>query len=266
MNKKNFKCTVSYRGTAYYGWQRQTKFTTVQGMLEYALEKFFGREIKTTGASRTDAGVHAYGQSVSFQIETKMPAYNVMRVLNDLLPPDIRIMSCAEAEGFNARWNVRKKFYRYLIHNSAITYPMFAGLCWQLPGRLDTGKMKKALPLFIGEKNYFSFSSSSEGHKDHVRKIDSIKIQRQGKWIIIDLKARSFLYNMIRKIVSSLVSFAQGELSLQDIERMFKKEDRSINKHMAPADGLYLVKIIYNRNAEVGTRKPELKEETEDED
>jgi tRNA pseudouridine38-40 synthase len=249
---------VSYKGSAYHGWQRQAKQVTVQGMIEFALEKFFGGEVKINGASRTDAGVHAYGQVFSFQLETRIPAFNIMRVLNDLLPPDIRIMDCREIEGFHARWNVRKKFYRYLIHNSAIKYPFYEGLCWQLDGKLDVEKMRSALSLFKGKKDYTAFSGAGSQQKDFIRTVDSIKIQKQGKWIMIDFKAKSFLYNMIRKITAALVSHGLNEMSKHEIEQMFKTGDRSINRHMAPGEGLYLVKIIYNnakcevRNAEEG--------------
>ncbi len=263
MRRKTFKLILAYKGTAYSGWQRQTSQPTVQGMLEYAISKYFGREIKTTGASRTDAGVHAYGQTVSFQVETKLEARGVMSVLNGLLPPDIRIMRCGEKEGFNARWNVRKKFYRYLIHNSPAVYPVLAGLCWQMEDRLDAEKMRSILPLFKGEKNYFSFSSAGTQYKDYLRTVDSIKIKKQGKWIITDFTAKSFLYNMIRKIMSALVSYAQGGLAKKDVERMFSQQDRSISRHTAPAGGLYLVKIIYG-SADCGLRIAEEKRETEE--
>ncbi|HRU39905.1 MAG TPA: tRNA pseudouridine(38-40) synthase TruA, partial [Candidatus Goldiibacteriota bacterium] len=99
MSQKTFKCTVSYRGTAYYGWQRQSELPTVQGLIEFSLEKFFGHHVKTAGASRTDAGVHAYGQVFSFSVDTKIPAANIMRALNDILPHDIRIIACEEKPG-----------------------------------------------------------------------------------------------------------------------------------------------------------------------
>jgi tRNA pseudouridine38-40 synthase len=265
MNKKTFKCTVAYRGTHYYGWQRQSKVVTVQGMIEYALQKFFGKEIKTAGASRTDAGVHAYGQVMSMQVETKMTAHGVMCVLNGLLPPDIRIMRCVEEEGFNARWNVRKKFYRYIIHNSAVTYPVYDGLCWELDKKLDIAGMQPLLPLFKGEKNYFSFSSSGSGHSGYIRTVDDIKIKKQGRWVMIDFKAKSFLYNMIRKIMSALVSCSLGEMTKQDVEKMFKNEDRSVLRHMAPPGGLYLVKIIYNKSGSCNVERG-AENETQDED
>lgn len=247
MSRKSYKCTVSYKGTAYHGWQRQNDQATVQGVIEFAMEKYFGGQVKTFGASRTDAGVHAYGQVFSFQLETRIPAYNIMRVLNDLLPPDIRIMNCEEIEGFHARWNVRQKFYRYLIHNSNIKYPHLSGLAWQIQGKLDVEKMKSLLPLFKGKKDYTAFSGSGNQHKDFMRTVDSINIKKQGKWIILDFKAKSFLYNMIRKITAALVSHGQAGMSRNEIEQMFKTGDRSINRHMAPGEGLYLVKIIYNK-------------------
>jgi tRNA pseudouridine38-40 synthase len=269
MGRKDYKCVVSYRGDAYHGWQRQPNIMTVQGMIEFALLKFFGGEIKTHGASRTDAGVHAFGQVFSFQLETRIPAANIKSVLNDLLPPDIRVVDCAEREGFYARWNVRKKFYRYLINNTAVKYPFYEGLCWQLDRKPDIEKMKAAGQLFKGEKNYKAFSNSGIQHEDFIRTVDSININKQGKLIIIDFKAKSFLYNMIRKITGALVSHGLNELSANEIERMFKTGDRSINRNMAPPDGLYLVKIIYKSaeskaSPDSGNRNPEAREEDEE--
>lgn len=258
MPSKNYKCTVSYRGTAYHGWQRQKDTATVQGMIEFALEKFFGGPVMINGASRTDAGVHAYGQVFSFRLETRIPAQNIRKVLNELLPPDIRIMDCREIADFHARGGVRKKFYRYVIHNSAITYPLYSGLCWQLQDRLNIEKMRALLGLFKGKKDYKAFSGSGTQHKDFLRTVDSIKIKTEGKWVIIDFKAKSFLYNMIRKITAALVSHGLGEMSKNEIERMFTTGDRSINRHMAPPEGLYLVKIIYG-SPESGVRSPESK-------
>jgi tRNA pseudouridine38-40 synthase len=262
MSRKSYKCVVSYKGSAYHGWQRQEKQVTVQGMIEFALLKFFGGEIKIYGASRTDAGVHAYGQVFSFQLATRIPAQNIKRVLNDLLPADIRIMDCREEEGFHARWNVRKKFYRYLIHNTAIKYPLYTGLCWQLDAKLDLEKMRSILSLFKGKKDYRAFSGSGTQHKEFMRTVDSIRIRKQGKWVIIDFMAKSFLYNMIRKITAALVSYGMGEMSRHEIEQMFKTGDRSINRHMAPGEGLYLVKIIY-ASPESGVRSPESRESPE---
>jgi tRNA pseudouridine38-40 synthase len=246
--RKNFKCTVAYDGSPYYGWQKQDNFVTVQGMIEYALEKTFNHKIPTKGASRTDAGVHAYGNVFSFSAETPMDGKGVKAVLNNILPEDIRIMECISAEGyFHPRNNVRKKFYRYVIYNSPVAYPFQRKYAWHIEGKLNVRKTNEALPLFAGRKNYTAFSASGSEAEDFVRSFDSIKVKKAGKLVILDFTGRTFLYKMIRKVTAALVSYAFGKLSKADIEEMFTAQDRKLLKGCAPAGGLYLVKIIYRK-------------------
>jgi tRNA pseudouridine38-40 synthase len=248
---KNFKCVVSYKGSNYSGWQKQKQkqIMTVQGMLEFALQKFFGGEIKTTGASRTDAGVHAFGQVFSFMVETKLEGKGIKSVLNGILPPDIRIRSCDEASfDFSPRRDVKTKLYRYVIYNRQFMSPVFSDLAWHVHDSLDMAGMRTLLPLFKGRKNYFSFSAASD-KEDHFREVKSIAIKKRGPWITLDFKGRGFLYNMIRRITAAMVEHAKGNLSFKDIEDLFKSEDRSKLTFTAPPHGLYLVKIIYERKA-----------------
>lgn len=251
MPKKIFKCIVSYNGTNYFGWQRQKDAPTIQGTIEYSLSKFFNREIKIIGASRTDAGVHSFGQVFSFQVDTEIEisASNIKSVLNDLLPQDIRIISASEvAQNFNPRYNVREKFYRYVIYNGKTLYPFYNNFCWHIQDRIDISKIKKILCLFRGEKNYYSFSGSGTDYDSYIRKVNNIKIKTKDKWIFIDFFAKSFLHFMIRKITGTLISFSMDKISEEEIEKMFIIKDRTISNKVAPPQGLYLVKIIYEKN------------------
>ncbi|MCX8093439.1 MAG: tRNA pseudouridine(38-40) synthase TruA [Candidatus Goldbacteria bacterium] len=261
MSKKIFKCVVAYNGTNYYGWQRQKDAPTIQGTIEYTLSKFFNREIKIIGASRTDAGVHAFGQVFSFQIDIQIPAANIKSVLNDLLPPDIRIISVNEVNGnFNPRYNVKEKFYRYVIYNGKLLYPFYNNFCWHITQKINTEKICSILNLFEGEKNYFSFSGSGTDYESYIRKINKIKIKTKEKWIFIDFFAKSFLNFMIRKITGTLISFSFDKIKKEDIERMFEIQNRTISNTIAPAQGLYLVKIIYER---ISKKSEELEENDE---
>lgn len=249
MSKRIFKCIVSYNGTNYFGWQRQKNAPTIQATIEYALSKFFNREIKIIGASRTDAGVHALGQVFSFQIETKIESSNIKNILNDLLPQDIRVISVSESpENFNVRYNVREKFYRYVIYNGKILYPFYNNFCWHILDKLNISRMKNILCLFQGEKNYFSFSGSGTDYDSYIRKINDIKIKTKDNWVFIDFFAKSFLQFMIRKITAVLISFSQDIISREEIEKMFAIQDRTISNKIAPPQGLYLVKITYEKN------------------
>lgn len=248
MERRNFKLTVSYNGTDFYGWQRQEKYVTVQGMIEYCLEKFFGRKTLIKGASRTDAGVHAYGQVCSFIADTPVPPEGLKKILNGLLPDGIRVVTAsAEAASFCARYNVREKFYRYAICDSSREYAFERDFCWQAGGRLDIEKMKELLPLFRGVKNYFSFSRAGDENKKYERQINSIGISRKGRFVYLDFRGRGFLYNMIRKITAVFVLYSRGAIAYSDVERMFAEQNRDTARHIAPPGGLYLVKITYNK-------------------
>ncbi len=244
---KNFKCIVSYDGTNYYGWQKQKDFLTVQGIIEYCLEKIFNEKINIIGASRTDARVHAYGQVFNFKIDTKIKNYGLKKMLNSLLPDDIRIKNIFYADNnFSSRFNVKKKFYRYLIYNSFFLPPFLRNYVWHIEKQIEIKKIKEILHLFKGKKNFFSFSTSDDKIKDYEKIIYNINLKKQGKLLILDFFGQSFLYNMIRKIVGCLIEYSFDKITKKDIELMFKNEDRTILKTIAPARGLYLVKVIYN--------------------
>ncbi len=245
---KNFKCIVSYDGTNYYGWQKQKDLPTIQGVIEYCLEKIFNKKINICGASRTDTGVHSLGQVFNFKVDTPITDYGLKKILNSLLPDDIRIKNVSYApDSFLARVNVKKKFYRYLIYNSLFLPPFLKNYVWHIERKIDIKKIKEILPFFKGKKNYFSFTTSDPGIKNYERQILNINIKKENKIIIFDFFGQSFLYNMIRKIVGCLIEFVFDKLTKDDIELMFKKEDRTIIKNIAPPQGLYLVKIIYNK-------------------
>lgn len=246
--KRHFKCVVAYDGTNYYGWQKQGNFVTVQGLIEYCLEKMFGHKVKTMGASRTDAGVHAYGNVFAFTVVTPIEAKGVKSMLNSLLPEDIRIISAEEGdEFFHPRANVRRKFYRYVIYSATIPYPFYRHHAWHLDEKLDVRKMREVLEVFKGVKNYYSFSASGSPAKSYERSFDSIKIKKEGKFIIMDFQGKAFLYRMIRRVTACIVKYALGGITKQEIEKMFVTQDRQIMRDTAPGEGLYLVKIIYKK-------------------
>ncbi|HDT14595.1 MAG TPA: tRNA pseudouridine(38-40) synthase TruA [Firmicutes bacterium] len=246
MPKKNFKCTAAYKGTSFYGWQRQNDFLTVQGIIEYALEKHFGYAVKTMGASRTDAGVHAKGQVFNFFADTKLAGENIKPILNNLLPDEIRITGVREVnEKFKSRYNVRKKFYRYVIYNSGFIPPFFRENAWHVNKPLDVKKMEEIFPFFEGVKDYFSFSRSGSEAVQFERRVDGIKIKKNGKWITLDFFGKGFLYQQIRRMAAVFAAYAAGDIGREIISDMFAVRDRSVFRESAPACGLYLVKIIY---------------------
>ncbi len=246
MSEKNYKCVVAYDGTGYHGWQKQESFETVQGVIEYALEKLFEKKISVTAASRTDSGVHAHGNVFNFKVKTPYAADGIRSLLNTLLPSDIKIMSCRAADDrFSARTGAKKKFYRYMIWNRPNMLPVHVDFAWHFRDRINADKIREIIPLFIGMKNYLTFSAASSDAKRYERELKSITVSKKGPWIIIDYKGKSFLHNMLRKVTAALVYYAKGSLTRAQVEKMFEKQDRSLMQYMAPPQGLYLVKIIY---------------------
>ena len=245
---KNFKCIVAYDGTNYFGWQKQNNCLTVQGTIEYCLEKIFNEKINTMGASRTDAGVHAFGQVFNFKVDTQINEDGMKKILNSLLPEDIVIKKVTiEDDKFYPRANVKKKFYRYLIYNSSFLPPVLRNYVWHIEEKIDIRKFYEIVDLFKGIKDFYSFSSSGSEAKETRKQIFNIKIKKQDKLIIFDFIGKSFLYNMIRKIVGAFVEYSLNKITKKEIEMMFEKQDRSILKTIAPANGLYLIKIIYEK-------------------
>lgn len=246
--KKNFKCIVAYDGTNYFGWQKQNDCLTVQGVIEYCLEKIFNEKVNTMGASRTDAGVHAFGQVFNFKVDTQINEEGMKKILNSLLPEDIVIKKVAiEDDKFYPRANVKKKFYRYLIYNAAFLPPVLRNYVWHIKEKIDINKFFEIIDLFKGIKDFYSFSSSGSEAKETRKEILNLKIKKQNKFIIFDFIGKSFLYNMIRKIVGVFVEYSLNKITQKEIEMMFEKHDRSILKTIAPAGGLYLIKIIYEK-------------------
>ncbi len=248
MPEKIFKCIVSYDGSDFSGWQKQKNAVTIQGTIEYALYKYFGFPVKIYGAGRTDAGVHAFGQVFNFSAETRLNGSNLLAIMNDMLPPDIKVIDVSEAgTKFSARHGVRKKFYRYVIYNSPVFYPFYSGKCWHVAEKINTKKLKESFSYFRGEKDYFSFSSSGSDPGSYTREIEKIKMSKIGRFIAIDFFGKGFLYNMIRKTVHIMACYALDRITGKEIEGIFARRDRSLIKSMAPAAGLYLVKIIYEK-------------------
>lgn len=213
---KNFKLTIEYDGTNYFGWQRQKdnkRFPTVQGILENALQKLFNKKIRVIGSGRTDAGVHALGQVASFKIDTDIPPDNLLRAINSYLPEDIRIKKIEEVPlCFHPRFDAKKKWYRYTITSTPTVFNRYYAVYF--PYKLDLALMRKAINRFKGY---------------------SISIKKNGEFIYIDIIGKGFLYKMVRRIVGVLVDAGRGKIV----------SGGTIMCQTAPARGLMLMKVYY---------------------
>ncbi len=247
---RNLKLTLAYDGSDYYGWQIQPDRPTVQGTLVDTLRKITQEKIWLHGAARTDAGVHALGQVANFKTRTVIPAANLQRALNSLLPASIRILGVEESPlDFHARWHAQAKTYRYRILRAPICPPFLWRQVYHYPFPLDEEAMLRAAPLFEGEHDFSSFGTwdADEEHKNKVRTLFSSRLERDlaKPELTYTVYGRSFLRYMVRKLVGTLINVGKGRLRVEDIPSVFEARDRSRAGPTAPPEGLYLVSVEY---------------------
>jgi tRNA pseudouridine38-40 synthase len=241
---KNYRIVVGYDGTNFRGWQRQPDGRTVQGVLEEALRKITGKRTVVHGAGRTDAGVHALGQAASFRGVFKLSDEVLLRALNAVLPPDIRVFSLAEAPAdFHARRSARSKLYRYRIVNAPQPSPLDRSFVLHWPYPLKLRKMRQAAKLFARTADFTAFSSNRD--RSPVRTVTRSELRRSGDEIIYSIEAAGFLRYMVRTIVGTLLDVGRGRIEPEEVEEIFRQKDRSLAGPTAAAKGLTLVRVDY---------------------
>ena len=238
--------TIEYDGTAYSGWQRQYNGLAVQQLIEEALCRATGETITITGASRTDAGVHALGQCAHFDTSSRIPPEKYPFVLNTMLPRDIRVQAGREVpDGFHARFMTCGKRYTYRIlnsrHGSAIRRNTFA----HIPVPLDVDAMRQALPTLLGTHDFAAYQASGGTAKTTIRTIRMAEMTVQGDEIILLVEGDAFLYNMVRIIVGTLIEAGRGERDADNIAAALQSRDRKNAGFTAPAQGLCLWDVRY---------------------
>lgn len=240
---------VAYDGTAYSGWQIQQNAVTVEQRLKEALEELFAAPIELTGASRTDAGVHARGNVAVFDVDTRMPAEKIAYALNTRLPEDIRIVCSSEAApDFHPRYAECVKTYEYKIWNAEFPDPTVRLYSHFEYRHLDAERMNEAARFLVGEHDFTSFCSAGAQVKSKVRTVYSAEVWRDGPMITVRLTGNGFLYNMVRIIAGTLIKAGQGIILPDGVKKALDGRDRGLAGPTAPARGLTLVKIDYGEN------------------
>lgn len=244
------KLKLSYDGTAYCGWQIQPNGTTVQEVLETALEKVTGKNIKVTGSGRTDAGVHAKGQVAHFETpDDNIPAEKFFKALNVHLPPDVRVLLSERIDdGFDARKSAKSKTYSYFCYVSDVELPLKERYAVKLDRMPDIEKMKNAASILIGEHDFKCMCSSGSGAKTTVRTVYSIDFASDGENVIISVCGNGFLYNMVRIMVGTLLDVGFEKLTEKDLQEMLSSGKRNLGGKTLPAKGLCLMSVKYNEN------------------
>lgn len=250
---QTIKLTIAYEGTAYSGWQYQPQRNTVQGVVEDALNRVTGEVIRTVASGRTDAGVHALGQVVSFSTESRLPPEVLQRALNAELPADV-VVQCAEKapQDFHATHHALRKRYRYVIHDGPIRDVFRLRYAWHCRQRLDTEAMDRAAKLLLGTHDFCSFETSGSQRTSTVRTICDVEVRRgragESDLVTTEVEANGFLYNMVRTIVGTLVDVGRGARPESWISEVLTAKSRAVAGRTAPPQGLFLVKVEYERD------------------
>jgi tRNA pseudouridine38-40 synthase len=245
---RRLKLIVSYDGRDFAGWQSQKHRNTVQDNLEAAFERVCGRRLMVSGSGRTDTGVHALGQCAHVDVPAaQFAAERWLKALNGVLPQTIRILRAHFVSNrFHARFSAKGKAYRYRIINGPVRPPLEIGRAWHIAAPLDPNLLKRAASLFMGRHDFASFSvNRGTEERSTIRTIDYVRITGRRGLIEIEIGADGFLYKMVRLMVGSIARCALGKESLQSVEMRLERPSRPSARFVAPAAGLYLIRVHY---------------------
>ncbi|WP_047983259.1 tRNA pseudouridine(38-40) synthase TruA [Ornithinibacillus californiensis] len=242
------KCTVAYDGTNFFGFQVQPDKRTVQSELEKALKKMHkGEEIRTYASGRTDAGVHARGQTIHFESKLDIPGNSWKKALNTLLPEDLFIQDAEMvSDDFHARYDVVEKEYRYFIWNAQEPDIFKRYHIYHFPYKLDLKAIEEACRYLEGTHDFTAFSSAKSTVKgEKIRTLYEVSCSKTGEQIEFIFRGSGFLYNMVRIIVGTLLNVGQGRIDPKEIITMLEEKNRQRASKTAPAHGLYLWNVNY---------------------
>jgi tRNA pseudouridine38-40 synthase len=242
-----YRLTLEYDGTPFAGWQRQADRPSVQQALEAAIAGFSGETVTTQAAGRTDAGVHALGQVVHFDLARQWDANRIREALNFHLKPNPVAVIEAVAVGpeFEARFSALARHYEYLILNRRARPALEENRVWHVAIGLDAGAMHEAAQLLLGEHDFTTFRDSQCQAKSPVKTLDAMAVRRQADHVVITVSARSFLHRQVRSMVGSLKLVGEGKWRPQQLRDALDARDRARCGPIAPAAGLYLAKVDY---------------------
>ena len=240
------KLTLEYDGTAYAGWQRQQNALAVQQVVEEALARLTGEAVGVTGASRTDAGVHALGQVAHFDTHSPIPPEKFAFALNTMLPADVRVSSSGPAApDFHARFSARGKRYRYLMYDATHASALYRGLCAHSIYPLDVDRMDREAACMVGTHDFSAFAASGSTVKDTVRTITRCQVVRRQPFVVLTVEGTGFLYNMVRILAGTLMGVGGGKLAPGAVARALETGDRLALGPTAPPQGLTLMEVFY---------------------
>ena len=242
-----YRATVEYDGGNYCGFQRQVASQpTIQGELERALGNIAAHPVGVTGAGRTDSGVHARGQVVTFDLAWRHGTETLQRAINANLAADIVVASLAEVDAyFHPRYDACRRTYEYLVYNEPVRSPLRRFYSWHVQQPLDVAAMNRAATSLVGVHNFATFGQPTQGEST-VRKLFRADWRRWNEFLIFTIVGNAFLYRMVRSIVGTLKEVGAGEWTVEQFVEALRAGERSRAATTAPAHGLYLVSVTYD--------------------
>lgn len=250
---RNVRILVAYDGSRFHGWQRQEGFDSVQETLELAVLSLTSSSVHVFGSGRTDAGVHALGQVAHFHVATPLDDDRLRHALNAHLPEGVvvrRVETCADE--FHAQFQAKGKRYGYRVETGRFRSPFAPHYSHFVRDPLDLARMREAAARFLGRRDFAALATAGSPRKSTVRTIRSLHIVARRSWFAIVVEGDGFLYNMVRTIAGTLLDVGRGKLSPDDVSAILESRDRREAAATAPAEGLYLLSVLYDPPAFTG--------------
>ena len=244
---RNFKLTIRYDGTDFFGWQTQPGRRTVQETLEGAITEITREpRVRVNASGRTDSGVHAVGQVANVYSATKLDCPTLLKAINAKLPEDVSVREvCEVPQSFCANKDAVRKMYRYVVQDGRLQDPFMRKYAWFVRQSLDVEAMARAARCLAGRHDFRCFETNWPNRLTSVRTITHLSVNRFGECIWIDVEANGFLYNMVRAIAGSLVQVGRGFWPESQVEDVLKGMDRRLAGPTAPPEGLFLMRVSY---------------------
>lgn len=241
---------VAYDGTAFRGWaaQRDPALRTVEGLMTDALTLVTGERPSLSVAGRTDAGVHARGQVVSFPTSAVSEPERISLAVNAMIGPEVVVRDAGYAPpGFDARFSASARVYRYRIDEGAVADPFRARFVWHRPGRVVLAPMRAAARLLLGEHDFAAFCRQPRGGRSTIRRLQHLTVDREGDRLELGFRANAFCHQMVRSLVGTLVAVGEGRIDPAGIPGILASAERAEAGQPAPAHGLTLERVVYGR-------------------
>ncbi|HPS42215.1 MAG TPA: tRNA pseudouridine(38-40) synthase TruA [Anaerolineaceae bacterium] len=251
-----YQLILAYDGTDFSGFQRQGNARTVQGTLESVLRELGWSEGAILFAGRTDAGVHASGQVVTFTLDWQHSSANLVSALNARLPSDVSVLKVEKAKAeFHPRYDASSRTYRYSIYHSAVRHPLCDRYAWRLWPELDVNRLQEITTIFHGRHDFSAFGRAMKPGNSTVREVKTSRWFMEGQYLLYEVEANAFLYHMVRRLVYCQVQAARGRISLEELVEGLET-GRKVHPGLAPSCGLALVNVAYD-----GSRRGEVEKD-----